>query len=70
MQPNQTRQIIEGDRAANTPLSIAAKWGEKYGLDIQQSFSLSSFEGLSLQELAHLQGALASAMAREAAKYQ
>ena len=69
-QPNQTRQILEDDKTMNVGVSIASKWEEKYGLDIQQSISLMKFEGLSLEELVKLQGSLQAALSKEVAKFQ
>ena len=69
-QPYKTRQVIEDDRKLNTSASIASKWGEKYGLNMMQSSSLMSFEGLSLEEIVHIQNSLQSALSKEVAKFQ
>ena len=68
-QPNETRHILD-DAQANTSASIYSKWGEKYGLDIMQSSSLMSFEGLSMAELIHIQKSLCAALSKESSKFQ
>ena len=65
---NATRQILDGDKQMNVTASIASKW-EKYGIDLQQAISLMSFEGLSMEELVKLQGALQAALSKEVAKF-
>ena len=68
-QPNETRHILD-DPKDNISASIYTKWAEKYDLDILESSSLMSFEGLSMAELIHLQQSLTAALSKESRKYQ
>jgi len=68
-QPNETRQILD-DSVANVSASIYSKWHDKYNLDIMQSSSLMSFEGLSMAELIHIQKSLCAALSKESSKFQ
>jgi len=69
MQPNQTLNIID-DNDLNTSASIYTKWQQRYGLDVQQSSSLMSFEGLSAEELIKIQASLLAALSKQVSRLQ